>query len=367
VRAFRLKPSVAVKSRAASPHLVDAVTGRTFPLTATEASVVESIIGSGTTTSGLLDKLAARGVPMDRRQVTALLGRLAATGFIESEGVPSPQPVPRQVSPTEVMPKLRTDLVYKALPRPGHVEVRDLRAGRSFTFFEFEMTIARMFDGRRTLAQVAAASERLGLKATIETLENFLRQLDAFGFLVDSTRDPGRALPSPPPAPSAPQDAWLPELREMYNFALNHARAGQLDEAEQYLVALLEVDGGLAEAKALLADVRSRRHASLAGVDFQSLHAPAPVPPAIPPVVAAVAPPKPKPEPTPATQAPPARTAHVVSESLPPPWTVSTVMKALPELPEPGESILTFDPRKRHEAPPKSSPSRARKAGGGGK
>jgi hypothetical protein len=44
------------------------------------------------------------------------------------------------------------------------------------------------------------------------------------------------------------------------------------------------------------------------------------------------------------------------------------VVNALPDLSEPTESILSFDPRRRHEAPPRSSPSaieRARKAGGG--
>ena len=354
MRAFRLRPSVAVKSRTAAPHLADAVTGRTFPLSATEASVVEGLIGRGMTSGALLERLTARGVPVDRRQLATLLHRLASAGFLESEGVPTPEPVPPHMAPDQVTPKLRTDLVYKALPRPGHVEVRDLRAGRSFTFFEFEMTIARMFDGRRTLAQVAAASERLGLKATVETLQNFLRQLDAFGFLQDAKRDPSRAAPSPAPAPA--QDSWLPELREMFNFALGHARAGQLDEAEQYLQALLEVDGSLAEAKALLADVRSRRDANGTGLDFQSLHGVVPAPPAIPPVVAAVTPPaKPAPRAAEKPAAAP-RTVHLVSESLPPLWTVSAVMKALPDMPEPGESILAFDPRRRHEP---------KKAGGG--
>lgn len=350
------------------PQLVDAVSGRTFPLSPTEASVVQGI-GRGCTSESLLERLRQRQVPIERRQLTVLLNRLSAAGFLETEGVPTPQPVSAEVGLEDPVPRLRTDLVYKPAARAGLVEVRDLRAGRSFTLFEFEMTIARMLDGRRTLQQVAAATERLGLKATLETLRNFIHQLEGLGFLQASPEQVVAAAtatsapsPAPSPLPASAPSAWLPELREMFNFALGHVRAHQYGEAVQYLEALLEIDGSLPEAKALLADVKARLDGA-AGLDFASLHGTPPPPPAIPPVVmpsappaaplkaahrapAKGAPPKPPPPPNPAPE------LHLVSESLPPLWTVSTVMKAMPDLPDVGDSVLAFDPKRREAARP---------------
>lgn len=387
MRAFHLKPTVSVNTRTALPQLVDALSGRTFPLSPTEASVVQGI-GRGCTSESLLERLRNREVPIERRQLTVLLNRLAAAGFLEAEGVPTPHPVAAVVAPEDAVPRLRTDLVYKPAARAGLVEVRDLRAGRSFTLFEFEITIARMLDGRRTLQQVAAATERLGLKATLETLRNFIHQLEELGFLQASPEQVVAAAtaeasppspapspsPGPSPAPASAPEAWLPELREMFNFALGHVRAHQYDEAVQYLEALLEIDGSLPEAKALLEDVKNRRD-GVAGLDFVSLHGAPPPPPAIPPVVMPVAraaaplkashsvpakgaAPKPPPPPRAAPE------VHLVSESLPPLWTVSTVMKAMPDLPDVGDSVLAFDPSRRREAARPPPPARPKDKAG---
>lgn len=382
MRAFRLKATVSVNTRSALPQLVDALSGRTFPLSPTEASVVQGI-GRGCTSESLLERLKQRQVPIERRQLTVLLNRLSAAGFLEAEGVPTPHPVAPEVELEDLVPRLRTDLVYKPAARAGLVEVRDLRAGRSFTLFEFEITIARMLDGRRTLQQVAAATERLGLKATMETLRNFIHQLEDLGFLQASPEQVVAAAtagasstpsPAPSPVPAAAPDTWLPELREMFNFALGHVRAHQYDEAVQYLEALLEIDGSLPEAKALLDDVKTRRDGA-AGLDFVSLHGAPPPPPAIPPVVMPAArpaaplkashsaptkgaPPKPPPPPRAAPE------VHLVSESLPPLWTVSTVMKAMPDLPDVGDSVLAFDPSRRREAAKPPPPARPKDKAG---
>lgn len=360
MRAFRLKSTVSINTRTALPQLVDAVTGRTFPLSPTEASVVQGI-GRGCTSEALLKRLQERGVPVERRQLTVLVNRLAAAGFLEAEGVPTPQPVPPVVELADAVPRLRTDLVFKPAARAGLVEVRDLRAGRSFTLFEFEVTIARMLDGRRTLEAVVGATERLGLKVTHETLRNFIHQLDGFGFLQPSPEAAVRAAASPEPSPVPTQApvSWLPELRDMFNFALRHAQAHQYDQAVQYLEALLEIDPTLPEAKALFDDVKARREGA-GGLDFQSMHGAPPPPPAIPPVVAPpaaktrVATKDAKPPPPPPVNP----SLHLVSESLPPLWTVSTVMKAMPELPDVGDSILAFEPNRRREASRAATPSR---------
>ncbi|MEW6431168.1 MAG: hypothetical protein AB1730_06630 [Myxococcota bacterium] len=359
MRAFRLKSTVSFDTRCALPQLVDAVTGRTFPLSATEASVVRCL-GSGCTSQELLERLQARGVPLERRQLTVFVNRLTAAGFLETEGVPTPRPVPPVLGLADAVPRLRSDLVFKPAARAGLVEVRDLRAGRSFTLFEFEVTIARMLDGQQTLDAVMGAIERLGIEVTHQTLRNFIHQLDGLGFLEPSPESIVRTAASPQPTPPAAQAPanWLPELREMFNFALRHARAHQYEQALEYLEGLLEIDPTLPEAKALFDDVKARREGA-GGLDFQTLHGAPPPPPPIPPVVtppvagASVATKDAKPPPA----QPPDSTVHPVSESLPPLWTVSTVMKAMPELPDVGDSVLAFDPSRR-DAPRAAPPAR---------
>lgn len=309
MRTFRLKPGIALRPHAVPPHLADGASGRTFPLTQTEVSVLQAL-GKGATSVELLE----RGLSLSRVQLSAVLGRLAAAGFLEVEGVPTPRPV-TQSKATQPKPRLRSELSVKKAPRPGHVEVRDLRSGHSFTFFEFELTVARMFDGHHTLEQVAAAAERLGLRVTRETLETYLQQLDSLGLL---ERRPA-ATPTPPPARKLAGPAWSPELTEMFNCAVGHARAGQYTEAISYLEELLNIDPKLSEASSLLDDVRGCLEGQLSGVSFESLHGAPPPPPRIPPVRA---------DSLPGEVGP---TAHVVRPSQ---WRVSEVLKSL-DLPAP--------------------------------
>ncbi|MEW5742924.1 MAG: hypothetical protein AB1938_28675 [Myxococcota bacterium] len=306
MRTFRVKAGVTLKPNAVPPHLADPAAHRTFPLTSTEVEVAKCVLAGRP--DDALDS-------MSRKQVAAILARLVAAGYLETEGVPTPQPVP-EAPPADRRPRLRTDLTFVKAPRPGHTEVRDLRAGKSFTFYEFELTIARMFDGKHTLAQVAAAAERIGLKTTTETLASFVRQLDSLGLLTSDSHASGPPTPRPPPPSGV---AWSPELKEMYKFALGHARAGQYPEAARYLEELLAIEPTLKEARTLLDDVRACAEGQRAGVDFLSLHGAPPPPPTIPPVVAA---PAPAVEPT----------AHVVRPSQ---WSVSEVLKSL-DLPDPG-------------------------------
>lgn len=368
MRAFRLQHSVTLDTRPASPQLVDSLSGRAVALSPTERSVVQAL-GAGCTSEALLERLRERGVPVARRELSVFISRLAAAGMLEVEGVPTPHPVPMPLAQDDAVPRLRTDLVYKPAARAGLIEVRDLRAGRSFTLFEFEMTIARMFDGRHTLEQVAAATGRLGVKATVETLRSFVRQLDGYGFLQRGEPPAPRRLPVPTPAPASAPSGWSPELREMYEFALGHARSHHYDEAVQYLVALLDIDGTLREAKALLEEVQARREAT-AGLDFQVMHGAPPPPPSIPPVI-----PTPVPAPLETAQAAPARgrapkpppppgptpVVHVVGESLPPMWTVETVARTVSDG---DEHVLPFDRRRGRDAAPAPATPRAKERTG---
>lgn len=354
---FRLKPTVKLEHQAGGPRLRDVMTGRAMVLSHTEAHLL-SALGPELSTDEVVHR-----VDVDQGLVLALFTRLAASGFLDTEARPTPKPAPVPAS-TEVVPCIRNDLDFAPGRKAGMVEVRDPKKHRSFTLYDFEANIARMLDGRRTVKEVADHAEKLGIETSPEALKNFFRQLKAFDFFADQPV---------PLQPARGRKPWLPEIREMYRHALRHSRRDELQQAVEYLEALLQVDPDVSEARDLLDQVQARqRGASSPGLSFQALHgsgqhhmpedvahspnnpftrfdtatagateAPAlrstrhaPTPPAIAPTMA----PPEAPESADTLVRPSAN-------SLPPLWTVSTVVSTL-TLPEVGDSVLAFDPMK---------------------
>lgn len=362
---FRLKSAVVLDLHSGSAQLRDKETHRVMVLSRTEGLLL-SALGRDMSTEDIVHRVEGHTTPLDQATVMALFMRLAAAGFLETES--SKTPVPQRPTPPppseERVPCIRNDLTFAPGKRMGVVEVKDPRRNRSFTLYDFEANIARMLDGRRTLAEVAEAADRLGIETSPEALRGFFRQLEAFGFLS------AELVPVQPPRGRKP---WMPEIREMYRHALRHSRRGELTEAVEYLEALLQVDPDVPEAKDLLMQVQARQNGA-AGPDlsFQSLHGglrkyePEPEPAAPPPpnpfqrfdenaVKVEPTPPlrstrrSPSPPPIAPTLAPqearetPVPSRPPVSNSLPPLWTVSTVVGAM-QLPDVGDSILAFDP-----------------------
>lgn len=361
---FRLKNSVILDVHAGSAQLRDKASERIMVLSRTEGLLLSSL-GRDMSTEDIVKKVQGHATPLDQATVMALFMRLASAGFLETET--SATPVPHRPTPPppdkERVPCIRNDLTFAPGKRLGVVEVKDPQRNRSFTLYDFEANIARMLDGQRTLVEVAQAADRLGIETSPESLRSFFRQLEAFGFL-STVR-----VPVQPPRGRKP---WMPEIREMYRHALRHSRKGELTEAVEYLEALLQVDPDVPEAKDLLMQVQARQNgASGPDLDFQKLHGglrkyetePSPPPrpnpferfdenavkvepnpalrttrrsPSPPPIAPTLAPPAPK--------EPPADARPPISNSLPPLWTVSTVVGAMP-LPDVGDSILAFDPR----------------------
>jgi hypothetical protein len=354
MRQFRLKPTVKLDLQAESAHLRDVASGRVVTLSRTEGMLM-SALGREMSPDDIVHRVSDRTAQMDQATVLALFTRLAAAGFLDTEVEETPR-APPAPSLDEVVPCIRNDLDFVPGRKLGLMEVKDLARNRSFTLYDFEANIARMLDGHRTIGQVAEAAERLGIETSPDALRNFFRQLKAFGFLAD------KAVPIQPPRGRKP---WMPEIREMYRHALRHSRRGELAQAEEYLVALLQVDAEVPEAKALLAQVRDQKKgASTPGLDFQALHGhrhyvetPEPAPQAPNPfqrfdhdaVEAPAAPAlrttkrSPSPPTVAPTLAPPAPPVALSSQSLPPLWTVSTVVSSM-KLPEVSDSVLAFDP-----------------------
>ncbi|GMU60507.1 MAG: hypothetical protein AMXMBFR34_22700 [Myxococcaceae bacterium] len=361
MRHFRLKATVTLEVHAGNARLRDVISSKVLALSRTEGQLL-TMLGRNMSPTDIVLHVERHTTQLDQATVLALFTRLAAAGFLDTDAAPTPKPIPAPPhSPTEVVPCIRNDLDFAPGRKLGLVEVRDDKQGRSFTLYDFEANIARMLDGRRTIRQVAEAAENLGIETSPDALRNFFRQLKALGFLAD------KPVPIQPPRGRKP---WLQEIREMYRHALRHSRKGELDQAAEYLEALLQVDPEVSEARDLLEQVQARQQgASSPGLDFQSLHghrhyleSPEPAAPQAPnpfqrfeesgvkvapapamrPTKRAPSPPSVAP-----TLAPPEADGPPVrptSNSLPPLWTVSTVISNL-TLPEVGDSVLAFDPQ----------------------
>ena len=171
-----------------------------------------------------------------------------------------PQPSSDSTSPAEltrlgdIVPRLRPDLSMD--PRQGEpglfqVAIND-GSGRSFTLYDFEVSISRMLDGRRAASQLIEAAGKIGIPVTLESLRKFIRQLRAYGFIEEI---PVVAVGE---AGWAPRAEWRPEVRELFQSALRTFRNDRPTEARGYVEALLQIEPDVPEAQALLARIEER-------------------------------------------------------------------------------------------------------------
>src|SRR5687767_14303229 len=90
------------------------------------------------------------------------------------------------LAPEDVVPAFRADLKL-ADPVQGAgeklVTVADPQSGKSMAFRGFELSIARMLNGRRTAGEVVDAAAAIGLPISIEGLSGFVKKLRGLGFL----------------------------------------------------------------------------------------------------------------------------------------------------------------------------------------
>jgi hypothetical protein len=117
-------------------------------------------------------------------------------------------------------------------------DVEDPKTGKRFQLYDFEVSLARMLNGRRQALEIVEEGSRLGIPITLETLHTFLRQLERYGFLVP---DDGREAPVTE-GPWDKRDSWDPALRELYQGGLRLLRVGRPAEAKSYFEAMLETD-----------------------------------------------------------------------------------------------------------------------------
>ena len=116
-------------------------------------------------------------------------------------------------------PRFRRDLEAVPIEADGerYVEVRDLEAGWSFCFYDFEYRVALAFDGLALNKVIPWVKLSTGLELRVDQLQAFAASLGEMGFLEG---EPG-PTPTPEMPPSSlqestpmshPQDESLPEL-----------------------------------------------------------------------------------------------------------------------------------------------------------
>lgn len=265
-----LKSSIELESGPGGPQLNDRQSGLKLPISETEARLLTLWDGVATATA-LSARLFVEGLDVEPWQVEQFFVRLSRAGVLSGGAPVVPDFIPAAAGVEgldDVVPVLRGDLVITRSPaNRGTVEVKDPLTERSFTLYDFELSIARMLDGKRTVADVLAAAGRLGIPVTLPTLQIFLQQLRAYQFVDAKAAGGDTTWPK--------RRQWSAGVREQYQTALRLLRTGKLHEARGFADALVEADPSNEDAIAL----RHRIIAETAGsnelsIPFDTLHTP---------------------------------------------------------------------------------------------
>jgi len=157
-------------------------------------------------------------------------------------------PVPT-LSRSEVVPVLRPDLLVGRGASPGLFELSDPKTGRSLILYEFELSVARMLDGRRKVSEVIENGDRLGIPVDAGGLARFVHHLRSQGFLAP----PGTRPAAAQSATWAKRRAWDARTRSRFQEGVKLVRLGRPDEAVALFQAILAGDPQNAEAAEMLA------------------------------------------------------------------------------------------------------------------
>ncbi len=164
--------------------------------------------------------------------------------------------------PDDLVRLFRTDLRINRRPASNLLDVADRQTGKTFPLYDFEISLARMLDGRRLYKDVVESGQRLGIPVNLESLSQFIRQLEKYGFLAPL----GTQLSEPPEGPLwAPRQKWDDGLRALFQSGLRMHRQGRYAEAANYFEAMLQQDPQNPEALEMIEQSRQRLGGTLGG------------------------------------------------------------------------------------------------------
>ena len=168
----------------------------------------------------------------------------------------SPPRIASRSADDDTVRLMRADLTVRRREASSLLDVTDPRTGKTFPLYDFELSLARMLDGKRLWREVVEAGQRLGIPVDLVSLRQFVSQLDRYGFLAS----PG----TPPSGPGEGQSTWAPRrkwddgLRALFQSGLRMHRQGRYAEAANYFEAMLQQDPQNPEASEMLGQSRQR-------------------------------------------------------------------------------------------------------------
>jgi len=149
-----------------------------------------------------------------------------------------------------VVPEFRSEL--RITPGAGGYDVCDPTTGQAHPLNEYEVSLARMLDGRRPVFEVLEAGERLGIPINLESLQKFIGLLEQYGFLC-----PPESLDAA--LDIAVDNAWSSQgqrdnsANTLFQSGIRFLRQGKPAEAASYFEVLLAEEPDNVEARELLA------------------------------------------------------------------------------------------------------------------
>lgn len=172
------------------------------------------------------------------------------------ESLKSPESAPEKTAraplqPTQTVPCFRGDLKIARKAQGATIDVTDPTNGKTFPLYDFEVSLARMLDGRRTIEDVIDDGQRLGIPIDLDSLGQFLRQLERYGFLAAA----GTTAP-PSDASRTPRRKWDEGVRTLFQSGLRTFRRGRYSQALAYFEAILLQDPENSEAREMLEQAR---------------------------------------------------------------------------------------------------------------
>ena len=163
---------------------------------------------------------------------------LPAPDVKEPQTEPAPAGPPPPPNPDEPVPTFRADLKLTS-HAGGLYDVTDTARGKTFSFYDFELSIARMLNGRRSYKEVVVAANRLGIPVNLESLGQFVRQVERYGFVAPK----GTKLEvAPEDSIWGKREKWDEGVRTLFQSGLRLTRHARYREAAPYFEAILQND-----------------------------------------------------------------------------------------------------------------------------
>jgi hypothetical protein len=151
--------------------------------------------------------------------------------------------------PSDVVPELRRDLKMTRTPS-GEIDILDPLTGTTFRFNRYEISLARMLNGRRPASEILQAGERLGVPVNLESLHKFILTLEEKRLVAPPLAD-GSNSPDVASAWAA-RGQWETSVRMLFQSGIRLLRLGRHAEAASYFEVLLQDEPENIEAKELL-------------------------------------------------------------------------------------------------------------------